>query len=52
MADDAEARNAVRQLMKRFEFMAAQGGAMALRPRERDSQKYARLLEAAEVAMR
>jgi hypothetical protein len=29
MIDDAEARDAVRQLRKRFEFIAAQAGAMA-----------------------
>jgi hypothetical protein len=52
MADDAEARDAIRQLVKRFEFIAAQGGAMAYVLAKRDSQKYARLLEAAEVAMK
>jgi len=51
MVDDAEARDAVRQLMKRFEFIAAQGHAMAFVLAKRDSQEYARLLEAAEVAM-
>jgi hypothetical protein len=52
MVDDVEARDAVRQLMKRFEFMAAQGDAMAYVLAKRDSQEYARLLEAAEVALR
>jgi hypothetical protein len=52
MVDDAEARDAVRQLMKRFEFIAAQGLAMAYVLAKRDSQEYARLLEAAEVALK
>jgi hypothetical protein len=52
MVDDVEARDAVRQLMKRFEFIAAQGGAMAYVLAKRDSQEYARLLEASEVALR
>ena len=52
MADDAEARDAVRQLVKRFEFIAAQGGAMAFVLAKRDSQEYARLLDAAEVALK
>ncbi len=52
MVDDAEAREAVRQLMKRFEFIAAQAGAMAYVLAKRDSQEYARLLEAAEVALK
>jgi len=52
MVSDAEARDAVRQLMKRFEFIAAQAGAMAYVLAKRDSQEYARLLEAAEVAMK
>jgi hypothetical protein len=52
MVDDAEARDAVRQLMKRFEFIAAQAGAIAYVLAKRDSQEFARLLEAAEVAMK
>jgi hypothetical protein len=52
MVDDAEAREAVRQLLKRFEFIAAQGGALAYVLAKRDSQEYARLLEAAEVALK
>src|SRR5260370_40279113 len=52
MVSDAEARDAVRKLMKRFEFIAAQGGAMAYVLAKRDSQEYARLLEAAEVALK
>jgi hypothetical protein len=52
MANDAEARDAVRQLMKRLEFIAAQAGAMAYVLVKRDSQEYARLLEAAEVALK
>jgi len=38
MVNDAEAREAVRQLMKRFEFIAAQAGAMAYVLAKRDSQ--------------
>jgi len=52
MAGDVEAREAVRQLIKRFEFIAAQGNAMAYVLAKRDSQEYARLLEAAEVALK
>jgi hypothetical protein len=52
MVDDAEARDAVRQLMKRFEFIAAQGYAMAFVLAKRDSREYARLLDAAEVALK
>lgn len=52
MVDDAEARDAVRQLLKRFEVIAAQGLAMAYVLAKRDSQEYARLLEAAEVALK
>jgi hypothetical protein len=52
MVDDTEARDAVRQLMKRFEFTAAQGGALAYVLAKRDKQEYARLLEAAEVALK
>jgi hypothetical protein len=52
MVNDAEARDAVRELMKRFEFIAAQAGAMAFVLAKRDSQEYARLLEAAEVALK
>ncbi len=52
MVSDAEARDAVRQLMKRFEWIAAQGAAMAYVLAKRDSQEYARLLETAEVALK
>ncbi len=52
MVSDAEARDAVRQLMKRFEFIAAQAGALAYVLAKRNSQEYARLLEAAEVALK
>ena len=52
MVNDAEARDAVRQLLKRFEFIAAQGLAMAYVLAERDSQEFARLLEVADVAMK
>jgi hypothetical protein len=50
--EDADARDAVRQLMKRFEVIAAQGNAMAYVLAKIDPQEYARLLEAAEVAMK
>jgi hypothetical protein len=52
MVDDAEAREAVRQLVKRLEFIAAQGGAMTYVLGKKDSKEYARLLKAAEVAMK
>jgi hypothetical protein len=52
MIDGAAARDAVRQLRKRFEFIAAQAGAMAYVLAKRDSREYARLLEAAEVALK
>jgi hypothetical protein len=52
MVDDAEARDAVRQLMKRFDFIAAQGVAMAYVLAKKNKQEYARLLEAAEVALK
>jgi hypothetical protein len=52
MVDDAEARDAVRQLMKRLDLIGAQGDAMAYVLAKRDSQEYARLLEAAEVALK
>jgi len=45
MVDDGEARDAVRQLMKRLEFIDAQSGALAYVLAKRDSQEYARLLE-------
>jgi hypothetical protein len=52
MVGDAEARDAVRQLVKRLELIAAQGGALAYVLAKRDPQEYARLLEAAEVALK
>ena len=52
MVDDGEARDAVRQLVKRFDFIDAQGGAMAYVLAKKDSKEYARLLKAAEVAMK
>ncbi len=51
MVDDAEARDAVRQLVKRFEEIAAWGNAMAFVLAKRYPQEYARLLEATEVAL-
>src|SRR5438034_5842959 len=48
MVGDAEARDAVRQLMKRFEFTAAEGAAMAYVLAKRSSQEYARLLRSEE----
>jgi len=50
MVDDAEAREAVRQLMRRLDLIAGQGIAMAFVLAKRYPQKYARLREAAEVA--
>ncbi len=52
MVDDAQARDAVRQLMKRFELIAAQASAIAYVLAKRDSQEFARLLEVADVAMK
>ena len=52
MVGDAEARDAVRQLMKRFEFTVAERAAMAYVLAKRSSQEYARLLEATEVALK
>ena len=52
MVGDAEARDAVGQLMKRFEFTAQQGAAMVDVLAKRSSQEYARLLEAAEGALK
>jgi hypothetical protein len=52
MVDDAEVRDVVRQLMRRFEFIAAQAGAIAYVLAKKDSQEFARLLEAADVAMK
>ena len=52
MVSDAEARDAVRQLMKRFDLVATQSLGMAYVLAKRDSREYARLLEAAEVAMK
>jgi hypothetical protein len=52
MVNDAEAREAVRQLVKRLEFIAAQVDAMAYVLAKKDSKEYARLLKAAEVAMK
>jgi hypothetical protein len=52
MVDDEEPRDAVRQLVKRFEFYASQGLAMAYVLAKTDSQEYARVLEATEVALK
>ena len=52
MVDEVEAREAVRQLLKRLDFIAAQGGAMAYVLARKDSKEYARLLKAAEVALK
>jgi len=51
MVSDTEARNAVRQLMKRFDLINAQRLGMAYVLAEKDSSEYARLLEASEVAI-
>jgi hypothetical protein len=50
MVNDTEARNAVRQLMQRFELIAAQVSGVAYVLAKRDPQDYARLLESAELA--
>ena len=52
MVDESEAREAVRQLLKRLDFIAAQRDAMAYVLAKRDLKEYARLLKAAEVAMK
>jgi hypothetical protein len=41
MVDNTEARDAVRQLIKRFDFIAAQGVAMAYVLAKKDAQEYA-----------
>lgn len=51
MVSDTEARNVVRQLMKRFDLINAQRLGMAYVLAEKDSSEYARLLEAAEEAI-
>jgi hypothetical protein len=40
MVDNTEARDAVRQLIKRFDFIAAQGVAMAYVLAKKDTQEY------------
>jgi hypothetical protein len=40
MVDNTEARDAVRQLIKRFDFIAAQGVAMAYVLAKKDAQEY------------
>src|SRR6202022_3173500 len=42
----------VRQLMKRLEFLAAQGGAVAYVLVKRDREEYGRIMDDAEVAMK
>ena len=51
MVSDAEARNAVRQLLKRFDLIQAQHLGLAYVLAKRASEEYARLLEAAEEAI-
>jgi hypothetical protein len=51
MVSDTQARETVRQLMKRFELVAAQGLGMAHVLAEKDPDEYARLLKAAETAI-
>lgn len=48
MVSDIEARNAVRQLMKRFDLIQAQHLGLAYVLAKRDAAEYARLLDAAE----
>jgi hypothetical protein len=50
MLNDTEARNAVRQLMKRFELINDQHLGLAFVLAKRDPQDYARLLKSAELA--
>jgi hypothetical protein len=50
MVNDIEARNAVRELMKRFDSINEQHLSIAYVLAKRDSQDYARLLESAERA--
>jgi hypothetical protein len=50
MVGDVEAREAVRQLVRRLELIAAQGAGMAYVLAKRGRAEYAELLEAAEVA--
>ena len=51
MVNDTEARDAVRQLMKRFDLINLQHLGLACVLAKRDVNEYARLLEAAEKAM-
>jgi len=51
MASDGEARNAVLHLMKRFDLIQAQHLGLAYVLAKRDSEEYARLLEAADQAI-
>jgi hypothetical protein len=51
MVSDAEARNAVLHLMKRFDLIQAQHLGLAYVLAKRDSEEYARLLEAADEAI-
>jgi hypothetical protein len=51
MVNDTEAREAVRQLMNRFEGTAVQGIGMAYVLANKDLNEYARLLEAVERAI-
>jgi hypothetical protein len=51
LVSDSEARDAVRQLMDRFETISSQGNALAYVLAKKDLNEYARLLEAAERAI-
>jgi hypothetical protein len=51
MVSDAEARNAVLHLMKRFDLIQAQHLGLAYVLAKRDSEEYARSLEAADKAI-
>src|SRR5207244_6408665 len=48
MVSDTEARNAVRQLMKRFDLIQAQHLGLAYVLAKRDAAEYAQLLDSAE----
>jgi len=50
MVDDTEARDAVRQLLRRFDLINAQRLSLAYVLAEQDAKEYARLLTKAEQA--
>ena len=52
MVNDAEAREAVRELIKRFDFIVEQGAGLAYVVAKGNRQEYVRLLESAERAVK